>query len=207
MSPCNFVPGEKCSQPDTQGIVTCRLPAGDRGSFTQPIRPVVPPPSPLAMVRQFTGLTLPGDFETLLGDRAVIAFGGLELTSAPDVVVRSHPRDLSKARSLADRLRSTVARKTGVELAIRVSGDDLVVASNSRYADRVIAGGDVGAEKRFRAAMGAMPDQVSDAGYVDLSALLGLFGAPRRLRSLDSVGFWDRVEGGAISGQLRLVLR
>jgi hypothetical protein len=55
--------------------------------------------------------------------------------------------------------------------------------------------------------MGAMPDQVSDAGYVDLSSLLGLFGAPRRLRSLDSVGFWDRVEGGAISGQLRLVLR
>lgn len=169
-----------------------------------------PPVDPLARLRTLTGLSLPGDLKTMLGDGAVVAYGGLNVGGPPNVGVRSHPFDIGQAVSLADTLQTALASKTGFQLSHQQAGDDLVVATSSAYASSLAQNGGLGDEKGFNTAMGNVPDQVSSAGYADLSRiwpsidLLG-GGVPAAVHHLKAIGFWSARDGAAEHLQLRVV--
>jgi hypothetical protein len=166
------------------------------------------PTDPLDAFAEATGLTLPEDLKTLLGDASVISFGGVQIGALPDVAVRSHPDDLAAARAAADRLRSHVLEETGIDLAVEDVDGDLVIASSAAYAEAITAGGDLGDQPAARDALGDVPDEVSVAGFLDLSRLwpLALGQVGRDVPHLHSVGFWSTRDGSVTHSQIRLVV-
>jgi hypothetical protein len=167
-----------------------------------------PPPSdPLSEFSDATGLTLPDNVKTLLGDAAVVSYGGLQIGTLPDVALRSHPADLAAAKEVAERFRDRLAEKSGVKIAVQQSGDDLIVATTAAYADQVAAEGDLLAQEVAKGALGDVPDEVSVAGFLDLSRIWPLAGAQGDVRHLSAVGFWSAQEASATHTQVRLVVR
>ena len=166
-------------------------------------------PSPTQQVEQVTGLKLPGDAVTLLGSAAVIAYGGLQGHGLPNIALVTRPADLATARALAQHSRDVIAQHTGVTAAVGASGSDLVVASNPSYENTVEAGGQLGSQPRFVAAMGALPDQVGFAAYVDLADVLPLLshGNNKDVDHLDAFGLWVGRVGNDQRFQARLVVR
>ncbi|HEU5034762.1 MAG TPA: hypothetical protein VFT62_08420 [Mycobacteriales bacterium] len=166
------------------------------------------PASPLEAFRAATGLSLPGDVQTLLGTGAVVAFGGLHLTALPDVAVRSQPRGLSAAQAVAERLRARLSAQHLVDLGVQAAGQDLVLATSDGYAQQVAQAGEFGSQPQVQKALGALPARVGAAGYVDLSRLWPLFGShvPEGVRHLKAVGFWSDGQGSVQHLQLRLVV-
>ena len=162
---------------------------------------------PLAQIEKVTGLKLPGDAVTLLGSGAVVAYGGLSTSGLPNIAVRSRPADVSAAEAVAEKLRAAVDNSAHLDLAVRTSGSDLVVATSGDYADAVAGSGDLGSSPHFTDAMGDMPTGVAFAAYADLSKLLPLFDHGQRdLNHLEAVGVWAGSVGNDQVAQLRLVV-
>ncbi len=166
------------------------------------------PTDPLDTVTSVTGLDLPADLATLLGDRAVVAYGGLRVDGLPDVAVRTHPGDLAAAQAVAETLRSHLSDASIADLGVQTTGGDLVVATSADYAGRVAAAGDLGDQPQVRTALGDLPDEVSVAGYADLDRIWPVFGSgvPADVRHLKAVGFWATSTGDIQHLQLRLVV-
>ena len=165
-------------------------------------------PSPAQQVEQATGLKLPGDAVTLLGSAAVFAYGGLHGQGLPNIALVTRPADLAAARTLAQHSRDVIAQHTGVAAAVGTNGSDLVVASSLGYEQTVEAGGSLGSQPRFAAAMGTLPDQVGFAAYVDLADVLPLLSHGQRdLDHLDALGLWVGRVGNDQRFQARLVVR
>jgi hypothetical protein len=162
---------------------------------------------PLEQIRTATGLDLPDDAETILGDRAVLAFGGITLSGPPDVALRSHPADLAAARELAETLAAHLQKAVGFAPTVAAAGDELVLATSQGYAHRVAEGGALGDDAAFNRAMGEIPARVGRAGFVDLTRVWPLVGvAGSDAEHLHAVGFWTAPDGdGAQVAQLRLV--
>jgi hypothetical protein len=171
---------------------------------TQPLEPT----DPFAEIRKFLGISFPGDVKTVLGDRAVVAFGGLELAGLPDVAIRSHPTDLSTAQSLANTLGSTLSSNTPVNVDVSTAGDDLVLATSSTYGQEIAKAGGLGDKDQVKTALDGMPDSVNVAFYVDLSRVWPLLGSdvPDGIRHLHAVGFWAASSGDVQTAQLRVVM-
>jgi hypothetical protein len=197
----NSAPGASSTCTETVNGVT--QPCGT----VLPAHPVPPPPSPFRLIQRFTGLRFPADFAALLGDRSVIAFGGIGL-SGPKVAVRSHPADLAHALTLANRLAGALTHHTGLGLSVTTTGGDLVIATGSGYARQIVSGGSLGSQPGFREAMGTLPAAVNDAGYLDFARIAALLHgpAPAVLDHLKFLGFWGTVDGSALTGQFRLVV-
>jgi hypothetical protein len=169
-----------------------------------------PLPDPLAQFKTATGLTLPGDVKTLLGDGAVVAFGGLQIGSLPDVAIRSHPSDLTAATDLGGVLKQTLAGSAGVDISVEPAGSDLVLATSNGYAGEIAKDGALGDQSRAATALEGIPAQVTSAGYVDLSRVWPLAGASGSTVSADvqhlkALGFWSDVTGDVQHFQLRLL--
>jgi hypothetical protein len=173
---------------------------------------------PAHQIAKVTGLTMPGDLVTLLGSAAVVSYGGLSGTGSPgaglgsvglpNLAVVSHPAVFSGARTLAEHARDVLAAATGVHVTVGATGSDLVVASNGDYAALVTAGGHLGAQSRFAAALGSLPDQVGFAAYVDLADVLPLLSHGQRdLDHLDALGIWTGQVGSDELMQVRLVVK
>ena len=186
---------------------TCTVTPGNASPlFTRP-RPINRP-SPAQQIEQATGLKLPGDAVTLLGSAAVVAYGGLHGQGLPDIALLTRPADLSTARALAEHSRDVIAQHTGIAAAVGASADDLIVATNSGYEQTVEAGGQLGSQPRFAAAMGALPDQVGFAAYVDLADVMPLLSHGNKdLDHLDAFGLWVGRVGNDERFQARLVVR
>jgi hypothetical protein len=170
-----------------------------------------PPPTPVDPLKEFaraTGLSLPDDATTILGDRAVIAFGGLQIAALPDVAIRSHPGDLAAAQGLADTLSDHIAGNTGINIGIQAAGADLVLATSQSYAGKVAGTGSLGEDEQFKAAMGDVPGSVAAAGYADLSRIWPLVGVDETddVHHLAAVGFWADLAGDVQTAQIRLVV-
>ena len=171
------------------GQACTSTPATPAPVFTRP-RPVNQP-SPAQQVEQVTGLKLPGDAVTLLGSAAVFAYGGLHGQGLPNLALVTRPENLAAARTLAEHSRDVIAQHTGVAVAVGGTASDLVVASNLGYETTVENGGHLGNQARFTAAMGALPDQVAFAAYVDLADVVPLLGHGNKdVDRLDAVGLW-----------------
>ena len=163
--------------------------------------------SPAQQVEQATGLKLPGDAVTLLGSAAVIAYGGLHGGGLPNIALVSRPADLAAARALAEHSRDVIAQHTGVAAAVGATGSDLVVATNLGYESAVEAGGHLGTQSRFAAAMGSLPADVGFAAYVDLADIVPLLGHGNKdVDHLDAFGFWVGRVGNDERLQARLVV-
>ena len=178
-------------------------------SYSSVCPPTAVPPDPLDTFTSLTGLSLPDDLKTLLGDASVISYGGLEIGGPPDVAIRSHPTDLARARDLADTLRSHLYSATHVELAVQEVDGDLVLATSPSYADQVAAAGHLGDQDVARLALGDVPSTVANAGFADLSRIWPLTGvaADDNVSHLRAFGFWATREGAALHTQMRVVVR
>ena len=165
------------------------------------------PVDPLTQIQKAIGITFPDDVKTILGQRAVVAFGGLELAGVPDIAIRTHPSDLSSAQSLANTLSSKLASSSPVHLDVSTVDGDLVLATSSSYGQDIAKGGDLGGQDATKTALGAMPAAVDVAGYVDLSRIWPLIGhnVPADAQHVHAVGFWSATDGGVQTSQLRVV--
>ena len=163
--------------------------------------------TPAQQVEQATGLKLPADAVTLLGSAAVFAYGGLHGQGLPNIALVTRPANLAAARALAEHSRDVIAQHTGVTAAVGATGTDLVVASSLGYETTVEAGGHLGAQPRFAAAMGDLPDEVGFAAYVDLADVMPLLGHGNKdLDHLDAFGLWVGRVGNDERFQARLVV-
>ena len=165
------------------------------------------PTDPFAQIQKLLGISFPDDVKTVLGERAVVAFGGLELAGLPDVAIRSHPSDLSTAQSLANTLSSTLS-STPVNVDVSTAGDDLVLATSSTYGEEIAKSGGLGDKSDVKTALDGMPDSVNVAAYVDLSRVWPLLGdgVPKDVTHLHTVGFWASSAGNVQTAQLRVVM-
>ena len=166
------------------------------------------PTDPFAEIQKAIGIRFPDDVKTVLGDRAVVAFGGLELAGLPDIAIRSHPADLSTAQSLANTMSSQLATSTPLHLDVSTSGDDLVLATSSTYGQEIAKGGDLGDQDQVKTALDGMPASISAAIYVNLSRVWPLVGSgtPDGVQHLHAVGFWAASSGDVQTAQLRVVM-
>ena len=166
------------------------------------------PTDPFAEIQKFLGINFPDDVKTILGDRTVVAFGGLEIAGIPDIAIRSHPSDLTTAQSLASTLSSTLATETPVTVDVSTAGDDLVLATSSTYGAEIAKTGSLGEQEQAKTALAGMPDNVNVAVYVDLSRIWPLLGddVPDGIRHLRAVGFWAASTGNVQTAQLRVVM-
>jgi hypothetical protein len=170
---------------------------------TQPVKP----PSPAQQAEQATGLKLPGDATTLLGSAAVFAYGGLQGHGLPNLALVTRPAQLAAARALAEHSRDVIAQHTGVSIAVGSTSSDLVVASNLGYETAIETGGHLGTQPRFAAAMGALPDELAFAAYVDLADVVPLLGHGNKdLAHLQAIGVWAGRVGNDERFQARLVV-
>ncbi|HEX4654666.1 MAG TPA: hypothetical protein VH274_02870 [Mycobacteriales bacterium] len=170
--------------------------------------PAPAPTDPFAGIQKMLGISFPDDVKTVLGDRAVVAFGGLELAGLPDIAIRSHPTDVSSAQSLAETLSSHVSGSTPLHIDVSTAGNDLVLATSSTYGQEIAKAGGLGTEEQFGTALDGMPDSVTTAVYVDLSRIWPLLGsgAPTGIQHLHAVGFWAADSGDVQTARLRLVM-
>ena len=162
-------------------------------------------------ISQATGLTFPGDFTALLGDRSVIAVGDVPLNTKSikdlQVGIRSHPQDLAKAQALAKTLIQHVSA-SGIpfQLGSKVAGDDFVLASSQGYADTLAGTGNLGANPQFTAAMGDL-SAAHFAAYVDLSKFTGILGATKEkaFSGFKALGIVERTDGVDAVIQIKLI--
>lgn len=173
----------------------------------------------VARFERQSGLRLPEDLRTLLGDNVTAALDSTGLT--PDEI--QSPEDLADVnfgirfttdpaaiQDLLDRVQAKLDESgAGFELSTTETDDGLVVASNPDYAQTLAADGFLGDSDAFRLAVPDAQDAVS-AFYVDLDkvhALSGLAGenSLRFLEPMRSFGVSVHpTEGGFTEATMRL---
>jgi hypothetical protein len=167
------------------------------------------PVDPVDELEKSTGLALPADAKTMLGDSLVVAFGGINLNGPPDVALRSHPADVDEAKRLADKLAAALGAYAGFQLFVEPAGSDLVLATSSAYAERVAATGSLGKDEAFTSAMGDVPDEITSAMYLDLTRVWPVIEAQGDdvgdAEHLHAIGLWTSNDGAVQVAQLRLV--
>lgn len=144
-----------------------------------------------------TGLSFPGDFAAVLGDRAVLA--ATRANDSVDIGVRSHPSDIAAARRLAARFAAKVDRP-GERIAVRTAGGDLVIGSGEPYASRLAASGRLGSTALFRTAMGSYGN-----AQLALYANLRAFGVSAKESPIAAAGLVVRHDGADAVAELRIV--
>lgn len=114
-----------------------------------------------AMIERYTGLTLPGDLTTLLGQALVLSIGG----NAPaDLTTVQSPLQLPvglKIKGDPARIRAVIAKieakvggsLTQMGMATKVSGNDYVLATNQSYANAITTAGTLGSDPVFAQAV------------------------------------------------------
>ncbi|MGN6722830.1 MAG: DUF3352 domain-containing protein [Marmoricola sp.] len=114
-----------------------------------------------AMIKRYTGLTLPGDLTTLLGRALVLSIGG----NAPsDLTAVQNPLQLPiglKIKGDPAKIRAVIAKieaklggsLTQMGMATKVSGDDFVLATNQSYANAITTAGALSSDPAFAAAV------------------------------------------------------
>jgi hypothetical protein len=141
----------------------------------------------------------------------VIAVGDLPLSAGAikdlQVGVRSHPKDLAKAQSLAQTLIQHLSG-TGIpfQLGTKTAGADFILASSQSYADTLAATGKLGDNAQFTAAMGDLSG-AHFAAYVDLSKFTSILAATRQkvFSGFKAVGIVQRTDGADAVIQVKLI--
>ncbi len=156
------------------------------------------------------GFRLPQDLQALVGTKFEVAFGGLGSDGTPLVGVRSNA-DAAKAGKVLDKLSAQLSQ-AGLPFALRhvPAAKGYAVALDERYAAQLAAGGHLGDQVDFKA---AVPDaaKAQVVVYVNVAQLLsgptlGAFGTgpvSPNLKALGSVGL-SATSGSDRSATFRL---
>jgi len=175
--------------------------------LNQPGAPSIDPRALLNEVESQSGLKIPQDLETLLGDRLSFAVGSKNLETVPTL---AGPDDLAglniglamhtdpgKAMDLAKRL-SALAARVGVHLTVAKSADGAVIATNPEAAKMFDGTGKLGDKGSFKR---VIPDstKATSAFYVDVAAILEAVAASNppkdvsslvdQLKAISAIGF------------------
>ncbi|MCW2750223.1 MAG: hypothetical protein JWR83_1333 [Aeromicrobium sp.] len=154
-----------------------------------------------------TGLKIPEDIATLLGDQLTLAVGSdnletLPAVEGPDDLARLNVglamhSDADKAADLAGRL-SDLAKRAGIQLTVEKTSDGAVIATNPAAARMFDGSGKLGAKASFKR---VIPDgaKATSAFYVDVAAILDALEAANpppdvasvidQLKAISAVGF------------------
>jgi hypothetical protein len=166
------------------------------------------PKDPAGIFGLALGIRIPEDIKTILGDRAVLTFGGLEPGALPDMAIRTHPTGQTRAMGYVQTVRARLSAEGAINVDVSTLSHDVVLASSRSYGQEIGASGTFGQQPRVKAALGDMPGQVSTAGYLDLSRIWPLVGTaiPPDVQHLQAVGYWV-VDGGDVqAAQFSLVI-
>ena len=125
-------------------------------------------------IEQSTGLRVPDDVETMLGDSTTFAVGGdldyEALSNAGDgsqiPVGAAVTGDPSRIEPVLDQLRSHAAPLTGL-LGSDSSGDLVAIGPSADYRQQLLAGGHLGDTQAFQDVVPA-PDHASEILFVDV---------------------------------------
>lgn len=162
----------------------------------------------LRSVQQQLGITIPDDVQAALGDRAVVAYGGMA-QGTPQVALRVSGDSGSVSKLVAA---ATKAGGGSLTLASARAGTDTVVASTKAYADSVASGSGLGGDPVFAAAVPDAKD-AQQVLYVNVAALLGQLrdtgrsASDANLEPLQAVGMSAGRDGSASTFTIRLTTR
>lgn len=152
--------------------------------------------SAISSFESSTGLSLPDDAATLLGDNVTLALDGEGFTS--DALSSQNPFDAlgfgarfttdpQEVQHVIDTLQSALsAQGAPIQLITRSTSDGLVVASNDGYAGQLAADGNLGSSDTFTT---AVPNASSAAGvlYVDMDKLGSALAAVNQQDAADKI--------------------
>lgn len=124
-----------------------------------------------------TGLTLPEDLQTILGDSLVVAVGGgidiealANSTDASDIPVGVKiTGDAAGIESVIDKLRAALGPAGEQFLGSDVSGDVVAVGPSPEYRAALLSNGDLGGSDTFKSVI-ADQDDASTVAFVDFDA-------------------------------------
>jgi hypothetical protein len=146
-----------------------------------------------------TGLTLPGDLETLVGSRTVIAMG----SSTNKVGIVSTTKDPQQAAAVAQKL----GANSHSPISVKQTSDGVVMATSDDYAAALQKGGSLGDQDAFKR---AVPDAAgaSFVMYGDISKLASSESdkLPANARTFKAFGLTASSKGNVATAHLRLVL-
>ena len=168
-----------------------------------------------------TGLTLPDDLETLLGQSAVLAVGGdLNLdsitasTDGSDVPVALKVQgDSSAIEQVLEKIRANPALGGGGGqiLGSDTEGDFVAIGPSNRYREQVLAGGDLGGSDLFSS---VVPDagDASAVFFVNLNAFDDLIDQAAsgdteivdNVKPLAAIGASSTTDGDVTHGQITI---
>jgi hypothetical protein len=147
-----------------------------------------------------TGLSLPGDLETLAGSRTIVAMG----SNTDNVGFESTSNDPDRAAQVASKLNETSDHPA----VIRKTSDGVLVASNQNWANALQQGGSLGQQDAFKR---AVPDaaKANIVMYGDITKLTGSESErlPADARAFESFGLTVTADSQGATAHLRLVLR
>jgi uncharacterized protein DUF3352 len=147
-----------------------------------------------------TGLSLPGDLETLAGSRTIVAVG----TDTDNVGFESTTNDPDKASQVATKLNETSDQPA----VVRKTNDGVLVASNQNWANALQQGGSLGQQDAFKR---AVPDaaKANIVMYGDITKLTGSQAErlPADARAFEAFGLTVTADSNGATAHLRLVLK
>jgi Protein of unknown function (DUF3352) len=164
-----------------------------------------------AQLHRSTGLTLPGDLETLLGSELDISVGA-DLARSPAIVAASTSKDPAAAKAVLDKLLHGTRAPVG-SIGERIAGPVFYVGNSQAAVAAAGSGHAITANPLYSQAVGdATGAQL--VGFVDLTKVWAAMGAstlhtPSQLEAehLAAVGFTERAGGDTSSFTVRLVIR
>jgi hypothetical protein len=128
-------------------------------------------------IEKHTGLDLPEDLQTLLGEAVIVSLGGDAPASLEDVRAIDDVPAGVVIHGDAQRIKDIIATAedhlgmhlSDIPLVVEGSGDKVAIGTSKGYAEELLRGGDLGSQDRFR---DAVPDAERAAGilFVDFDS-------------------------------------
>jgi hypothetical protein len=163
----------------------------------------------LRQVERQTGLVLPDDLRTLLGDDLVVALDGTDLARYPELGARVVTDPDDAARVVAA-IRPQLAELTGgYGIEARGTADGWVLATSAAYADQLTAGGGGLLDRPDVRATVPDIDAAVAAFYLDFAPLAELAGEgdlKEALTALSGLGMTVTVTGDQSVARLRVTV-
>lgn len=124
-----------------------------------------------ASMTEETGLSLPGDLQTLLGGSFTLAFGGMSAQEAPELAIVTDSAE-AEVTTLVGKLEPFF----GGPFSVKAGTGRTVIALEDDYAETVATGKGLGEEEAFKDAV-PEADSASAVVYADIAGLVEQFGA------------------------------
>jgi hypothetical protein len=148
-----------------------------------------------------SGLSLPEDLLTVLGDAASVTYEN----SGEHLAIRTHPESVSSARRILDKI-AALAADEGEPFEIETSGRDVILSDDADFAKQVSTSSGLSETALFRKAIGDLPSAPQLVAFVNLEHLLSDIDDDTA-RHFGAVGVLVKGDSANPSMVIRLVVR